>query len=280
MEFQKLDAGERQFFDENGYLIVRGALQGEMLQRVVEAADRLVSERYREKGARRASFSNVVAFDDAFIPLLTWQTTVPLVVQLLSFNIRLTKSHLIYKYPDLEDDFEPTFWHRDIKNSAEDLGPAGDTRMQIKVAYHLSDAMQPGCGNTWLVPGSNRYLRPLKIPEGASDPDNAFEPRLEAGDAFLFENRTYHRQGLNRTQITRKVLMFGYSYAWLSPNDFEAQPEHVMARIHDPVARQLIGAARSPNSQIDNGPLREWAEEHGVRRASESGYDQLMKEAP
>jgi ectoine hydroxylase len=275
MESRRISDEERQFFDENGYLIVRGALQGEKLRRVVEAADGLVSARYRETGSRRASLSNVVALEESFIPLLTLETTVPLVVQLLSFNIRLTKSHLIYKYPDPEDVEEPTFWHRDIRNSAEDLGPAANTRMQIKVAYHLSDAMAPGCGNTWLVPGSNKYTQPLEIPEGAGDPANALEPQLRAGDAFLFENRTYHRQGLNRTQMTRKVLMFGYSYAWLSPNDFEVQAEEVLDRIHDPIARQLMGAARSPNSQIDYRPLREWAEQHGVRRASEIGCEQL-----
>ena len=276
MKFIELTEEHRQFFDENGYLIVREALDEEMLQRVVGAADRLVSQRYLESGGRRASLSNVIAQEDEFIPLLTWGTTVPLVVQLLSYNIRLTKAHLIYKYPDPPETPDPTYWHRDVANSSDDLGPARNARLEIKIAYHLSDVMVPDSGNTWLAPGSNNYTRPLEIPAGETDPANAFEPQLRAGDAFLFENRTFHRGGANRTQQTRKVLMFGYSYAWLSPNDFVVQTEDVLERFREPIGRQLIGALRQSNSQIDSRPLREWVEQHGVRRASEIEYERTF----
>ena len=125
MKYRELKSDERRFFDDNGYLVVREALDEEMLQRVVEAADRLVAGRYTETGGRRASLSNVVALEDTFVPLLTWETTVPLIVQLLSYNIRLTKSHLIFKYPDPEGASEPTYWHRDVRYSSEDLKGAG-----------------------------------------------------------------------------------------------------------------------------------------------------------
>ena len=107
---------------------------------------------------------------DAFIPLLTWRPTVPSVVQLLSYNIWLTKAHLIYKYPDPSGEDEPTYWQRDIENSSNDLGPGGNTRLQIKIAYYLSDTMEHGSGNTWLAPGSNKYPRPLEIPKVVNDP--------------------------------------------------------------------------------------------------------------
>ncbi len=42
MKYRELKSDERRFFDDNGYLVVREALDEEMLQRVVEAADRLV----------------------------------------------------------------------------------------------------------------------------------------------------------------------------------------------------------------------------------------------
>ena len=100
MDFVALQDDQRRFFDDNGFLIVRDAIDSESLQRVVQAADRLVATRSTESGSRRASLTNVIAEVDAFLPLLTWPTTVPLVVQLLSHNIRLTKAHLIYKYPD------------------------------------------------------------------------------------------------------------------------------------------------------------------------------------
>ena len=177
MDFVALQDDQRRFFDDNGFLIVRDAIDSESLQRVVQAADRLVATRSTESGSRRASLTNVIAEVDAFLPLLTWPTTVPLVVQLLSHNIRLTKAHLIYKYPDAPEATEPTYWHRDIANSSEDLGFGSNARMEIKVAYHLSDCLTPGCGNTWLAPGSNNIDRPLPISPGEQDPANAHEPQ-------------------------------------------------------------------------------------------------------
>jgi ectoine hydroxylase-related dioxygenase (phytanoyl-CoA dioxygenase family) len=199
---------------------------------------------------------------------MTWQTTLPLVVQLLSHNIRLTKSHLIYKYPDPLHTEEPTYWHRDIANSTNDIGHAGP-RMEIKVAFLLSDCLVSGSGNTILAPGSNLLNEPLRRAPGSEDPTNVIEPRLKAGDAFLFENRTYHRQSANRSSKIRKVFMIGYSYAWLAPNDYVVQSPNLLRRITDPIAGQLLGARRKPNTQIDDTPLREWAEKHGVKHAAE-----------
>jgi len=142
--------------------------------------------------------------------------------------------------------------------------------MQIRVAYLLSDCLVPDAGNTLLAPGSHRALGPLEtVNPGTADPPGALEPMLRAGDAFLWENRLFHRQGLNFQPQTRKAIMFGYSYAWLAPNDYVVQDQEWLAQITEPIARQLLGALRKPNTQIDDGPLREWTERHGVRRASE-----------
>ena len=145
--------------------------------------------------------------------------------------------------------------------------------MEIKIVYHFSDCPAPGYGNTWLAPGSNNLDRPLDTVLGGTDPADAIEPELQAGDAFLFENRTFHRQGLNLTDRTRKVLMMGYSYAWLCPNDYVVQDRGVLERVRDPIERQLLGALRKPNTQIDDGPLGTWTERYAVRRAAEIAAD-------
>lgn len=269
MQFVELLPQERQFFDTNGYLIVRDAINQESLPQFLEAADRLVSKCNGDSKNGRASLTNVIAEDSAFLSLLTWSTTVPLVVQLLSHNIRLTKSHLIYKHPDGPTAKQPTFWHRDILNSSEDLGLHANTRMEIKIAYHFSDCLSPGCGNTWIAPRSNKLDCPLELAPNSTDPPDALEPELKAGDAFLFENRTFHRQGLNFTKETRKVLMMGYSYSWLAPNDYVVQDEKTLKRARNSIESQLLGGLRKSNSQIDDGPLREWTERYGVSRSSE-----------
>lgn len=100
MKFTRISEDQRRFFDQNGYLVVPKALDPDMLARVTDAYDRVVERKYLETGRRRASLANVLPENEVFLELLKWETTLPLVVQLLSFNLRLAKSHIIYKYPD------------------------------------------------------------------------------------------------------------------------------------------------------------------------------------
>ena len=274
MKFTRLEDGQREFFDRNGYLVVRQALPADMVQRVTAACDR-IARQHRDQDSRRISLDNVLPEDDVFLSLLTWETTVPLVVQLLSFDIRLAKSHLIYKYPDPPDAEPSTNWHRDFMESPFDLGPHRYPRMLIKIAYQLT-ATSALSGNTILLPGSNNYTRRLQIPEGRNDPDGAVELELQAGDAFLFESRTFHRVGLNRTDVPRKCLMMGYCYGWISPLDYDVQPDWLLDKVTDPIARQLIGAHKNPSTIIDPWALREWAQRHGVERSSEIEYERLL----
>ena len=122
MRFTPLSDAQRASFDADGVLIVRNAIGPDALADFVAAADRLVAANYRETGERRASLTNVVA-EEAFLPLLTCPSTLPLVVQLLSHNIHLTKSHLIYKYTDTPGTEPPTYWHRVSRPSALKISP-------------------------------------------------------------------------------------------------------------------------------------------------------------
>ena len=275
MKFTRLEHEQREFFDQNGYMVVHNALDADMLGRVTAACDRIVEEKYEDLGSGRASLVNVVVEDDIFLPLLTWETTVPLVVQLLSFDIRLAKSHLIYNYPDPQDAKPSTDWHRDFMESPFDLGPHRYPRMMIKIAYQLTDTTSLS-GNTILVPGSNNYTHRFQIPGGKNDPDGAVELELRAGDAFLFESRTFHRIGLNRTNVPRKCLMMGYGYGWLTPLDYDVQPDWLLEKVTDPIARQLVGGNKMPGTIIDPWALKEWAEKYGVERSSDIEYERLM----
>ena len=275
MKFTRLEDEQREFFDRNGYLVVRDALDSDMLARVTAACDRIAA-RHTQAGSRRLSLDNVLPEEDVFLSLLTWDTTVPLVVQLLSFDIRLAKSHLIYKYPDPPDAKPSTHWHRDFMESPFDLGPHRYPRMLIKIAYQLTDTTALS-GNTILLPGSNNHTRRFQIPDGQNDPDGAVELELQAGDAFLFESRTFHRVGLNRTETPRKCLMMGYCYGWISPLDYDVQPDWLLQKVTDPIARQLVGAHKNPSTIVDPWALREWAQEHGVERASDIEYERLLE---
>ena len=273
MKFTRLADEQREFFDRNGYLVVRNALDADMVARVTAACDR-VAEQDKDNGSRRTSLDNVLPEDDVFLSLLTWETTVPLVVQLLSYDLRLAKSHLIYNHPDPPDAKPSTHWHRDFMESPFDLGPHRYPRLMIKIAYQLTDTT-PLSGNTILLPGSNNQTRRFQVPEGKNDPAGAVELEMQAGDAFLFESRTFHRIGLNRTDATRKCLMMGYCYGWITPLDYDVQPDWLLEKVTDPIASQLLGGNKLPSTIIDPWALREWAEKHGVKRSSDIEYERL-----
>ena len=277
MKFTKLTDDQREFFDQNGYMVVNNALDTDMLERLTAACDKIVEMKYEGNDSRRASLGNVLPEDEIFLPLLTWETTVPLVVQLLSFDLRLAKSHLIYNYPDPPDAKPPTNWHRDFMESPIDLGPHRYPRMLIKIAYQLTDTTSLS-GNTILLPGSNNHTRRFQIPEGQIDPEGAVELELPAGDAFLFESRTFHRIGINRSDVPRKCLMMGYSYGWISPLDYDVQPDWLLEKVTDPIAKQLVGGYKNPGTIVDPWALREWAEKHGLKRSSDIEYERLLNE--
>ena len=168
MEFTRLEDEQREFFDRNGYLVVRDALDADMLARVTAACDR-IADQDKKEDSRRLSRDNVLPEDDVFLSLLTWDTTVPLVVQLLSFDIRLAKSHLIYKYPDPPDATPSANWHRDFMESPFDLGPHRYPRMLIKIAYQLTDTTALS-GNTILLPGATTIRGDSGYPRGVTIP--------------------------------------------------------------------------------------------------------------
>jgi ectoine hydroxylase-related dioxygenase (phytanoyl-CoA dioxygenase family) len=248
-----------------------------MLARVTDACDQVVARKYQEAGRRRASLANVLPENDVFLDLLKWETTVPLVVQLLSFNLRLAKSHIIYKYPDVPNEAPSRNWHRDFMETPDDLGPHRYPRVLIKVVYQLSDTTTKSTGNTLILPRSNNLTRKLEFPEGQTDPTGAVALELRAGDAYLFESRTFHSIGENYTSVPRKCLMMGYSYGWISPLDYDVQPPWLLEKISDPISRQLVGAEKDKESRVKPDALAAWTERHGVRRASEIEYDRLTK---
>ena len=169
MQFTKLTAEQRRLFDEMGFLIVRNAIDAPTVAGLIEAADRLVEsdltiDRQTSADGLFDGFRNVVAHDEAFLPLITCPATLPLIVQLFGPHIHLVTSHLIYKYPDAPGtpaNVRQPGWHRDMAGTPEDLGHAHIPRMEMKCAFYLTDLSEPHSG---------------------SDPDVAWEQPPEAVD--------------------------------------------------------------------------------------------------
>lgn len=270
MDFVPLTHEQRRSFDEDGFLVVRGALDRVEVARLVEACDRLASVFLNKpRVLNRPEYNHLdlrpgLLGEKPLFELVSHSSTVPLVVQLLSPNIHLHSTALICKRPESPD--APRFrrgWHRDIR-IPQDLGHEGLPRVGVKICYCLTDFHQSDSGMTLLARKSHLRTEPLAIRKGEVDPEGVelCDLRLNAGDAFLFENRLYHTAAPNLSERTSKVLMYGYSYRWMKPEVYLESPDERALWQADPVTRQLLGGYRD----VDTQPwaLKEWAKRHGA----------------
>lgn len=274
MDFTYLKPEQRQSFDEDGFLVVRDALDAATVDRLVAAGDRL-AESFLDKPAivDKAEYNHLdlrpgLLEEKAMLGLVANSSTVSLVVQLLSPNIHLHSTALIYKRP--EDPRGAPFrrgWHRDIRIPG-DLGHQSLPRVGIKICYCLTDFHGFDCGMTLMARGSHLRTEPLAIRKGQVDPSDVevCHLRLNAGDAVLFENRIFHTAAPNRSDRVSKVLMYGYAYRWMKTEVYLDVPNKRYLEKADPIGRQLMGEYRD----IDTQPwaLQEWAKRHNVHPES------------
>ena len=270
MDFIRLTAEQRQSFDEDGFLVVPEALRPETVGRLIEAGDRLAeSFLNKPKLQDRPEYNHIdlrpgLLREEALFDLIANSSTVPLVVQLMSPNIHLHSTTLIYKRPE-NPDAEPfrRGWHRDIR-IPRDLGHQNLPLVGIKICYCLTDFHQPDSGMTVMARGTHRRTEPLAIPKGAVDPVGVevCDLELNAGDALFFENRIFHTAAPNRSNRVSKVLMYGYSYRWMKPEVYLEVPDKRYLDKADPIVHQLLGGYRD----VDTPPwaLQRWARRHNA----------------
>lgn len=274
MDFVQLKPEQRQSFDEDGFLVITNALPAETVDRLVDAGDRLAESLLKKPELfDRPEFNHLdlrpgLLREEALFSLVAHASTVSLVVQLLSPNIHLHSTALIYKRPESPN--APAFrrgWHRDIR-IPKDLGHRCLPRVGIKICYCLTDFHRTDCGMTLMARGSHLRTEPLAIPKGRVDPPDVevCDLGLNAGDALLFENRIFHTAAPNRSSRVSKVLIYGYAYRWMKPEVYLEVPDKRHLEKADPIARQLLGGYRD----VDTPPwaLQEWAKRHNVHPES------------
>lgn len=262
-----LSDAESKAFDRDGYLIIRNALQPDHVQQLEAALDS-VEDRYRPeydlKPHQPLNRLDTIGEDDLFLDLIDWPTTFPKVWGILGWHIQLYHSHYIVS-PPLPQHYEQKRlgWHQDSGRLNIDIETEPRPRISIKVGFFISDTSVPGTGNFHVVPGSHLKSK-LDLPsDPTANPDGAIPVLAASGDAVIFDRRIWHAGGQNFSNITRKVLFFGYSYRWLKPRD-DMTVAHYLER-SDPIRRQLLGAG--PNGGFgftsptdEDVPLKTWLE--------------------
>lgn len=263
----RLTDEQRQSFDEHGLLQMPDALSADQVAALTAVTDQL-HERHLAAGnpADQAMFvPNFVPEDPRFVNLVDYEKILPKVWGILGWNIYLYHAHLIVTPPSGRERDEKTFgWHQDSGRVNRDIETHPRPRLSIKVAYFLSDVSEEGRGNFWVVPGSHRK-DDLDIPEaGQGQPAGAVPVLAKPGTAVFFDRRLWHAASPNWSDVTRKVLFYGYGYRWIRTKDDMTVSD--LWPGSDPIRRQLLGDGTNANGfyspTADDVPLREWLQEH------------------
>jgi hypothetical protein len=150
-------------FERDGFVVLRDVITTEWREQAAAAATRLLaSDRTLSRDRSvdgKDGFRGIVVMDDTFLPLVTNPKVLPTLVALLSANLHLMSSNLIYM-PSVPPGGTRTIrvperhgWHRDMSSASRDLGNELVPRMSIKAAYFLSD-LTPDAGVTMALPAA------------------------------------------------------------------------------------------------------------------------------
>jgi len=254
-------------FERSGVLMVRSALDPDLLSALRSAAEALDTE-FRngpDSGPHHVlNRHDLFGLGAPFDMLVDMPTVLPTVWAVLGWNIACYHTQLVVTPPAPTGAGGGAYgWHQDNNRMNVDLGvPPPQPRISLKVGYLLSDLPDPGMGNLSVVPGSHERGRPsVALTE---QPDGAVEICGRAGDAVVFDRRTWHAASTNNSEVTRVMVFVGYAYRWVQPKS--AMNVHPGVDISSAVRRQLLGESTSANGRYDptdhDVPLRAWIAEH------------------
>jgi ectoine hydroxylase-related dioxygenase (phytanoyl-CoA dioxygenase family) len=108
------------------------------------------------------------------------------------------------------------------------------------------------------------------VPDGTGQPEGAVPVRAKPGTAVFFDRRLWHAASPNWSDVTRKVLFYGYGYRWIRSKD-DMTVEDLWPS-SDPIRKQLLGYALNANGRYsptdEDVPLRGWLQEHSPDAAT------------
>ena len=262
-----LSEEERLQFEQEGYFICKDVLPRNRVVLLNAIVALLYAESVDKTGDGRLNLPDFVGRDEQLLDLIDYPETFGKVWGILGWNIQLYHSHLIVTPPESQEARSMQRrlgWHQDSGRLNVALEGSPQPRVSLKVGFFLTDTSSTDSGNFHVVPGSHLRNK-VEFPEDRTrDPEGTTPVQVSAGTAVFFDRRIWHAAGRNHSDVTRKVLFYGYSYRWLRPRD-NMTVDHYMQHC-DPIRRQLLGAATggmgytSPSDE--DVPLKHWIKEH------------------
>lgn len=268
----RLTEAERKTFNEQGYLMIEDALSAEQVTALTSVVDRIHEQKIAEGFNPRAALflPDFIPLDPMLTDLVDYEKILPKVWGILGWNINIYHSHLIITPPANKPRDNKTYgWHQDSGRVNVEMESHPRPRLSLKVAYFLSDASEEGRGNFWVVPGSHLQDVLDKSESGEGQPEGAIPVLAKPGTAVFFDRRTWHAGAPNWSDVTRKVLFYGYGYRWLRTKD-EMTVQGLWEK-SDPIRKQILGWTVNCNGYFSptdaDVPLRVWLREHSPEEA-------------
>jgi ectoine hydroxylase len=240
---------QRERFERDGFIIVPGVLTAEEVEHYTAVLDEIYERRRVEnrllKDGSLHELSAVTTCPE-LTGLIDHPRAFPLVWSMLGWNIHIYHSHVDVHPPIPEE--PPTWWHwhQDGGRQNREIETDPRPRLSVKLAFWLSDVSETGRGNLMVIPGSHKtnwLPGPPKRDVAWPAPEGAIEVQVSPGDIVFFDRRIWHARSYNRSDITRKVAFFGYTYRWVAIRDEVAElPKQDWWSEVNPVQRQLLGA--------------------------------------
>jgi len=265
----RLTEDERRTFNETGYLIVEDVLSTEQIKALTAEADRILEQKIAagHNNQQAMFYTDFIKDHQMFLDLVDCDKILPKVWDILGWNIYLYHTHMIVTPPSGQEKTDKTLgWHQDSGRVNLEMESHPRPRLSLKVAYFLSDLSEPGRGNFWIVPNSHTADEMPLSKDGIGQPKGAIPVCFKPGTAVFFDRRLWHAASPNWSELTRKVLFYGYGYRWIRRKD-DMTIDGLYEK-SDPIRRQLLGDGLNCNGyytpQDGDVPLKLWMKEQGL----------------
>lgn len=217
--FQALTAEQAALFDRDGYVVIEGAFDSALVERVaaeIDAEEAKVDAYLRTQAGERVSIAesgaitfstHLVGRSDLLRSFSVHPALADVCADLVGPDVNLYWDQAVYKKPEKPRRFP---WHQD--NGYSYVEP----QQYLTCWVALTDAtVENGC--PWVVPGAHRlgtirhrYVEPLGW-ECFTEPEGAVAAPVAAGGMVVFSSLTPHLTGPNTTGATRKAYILQYA---------------------------------------------------------------------
>lgn len=256
---QTLTAEQREQWETDGYLVIRGALPADEVAFFNEEIDRIRTVPGYEpiRGEKvpighygwlphAASLDNsefmdrrdLLPYGKHFVDLIDRPNIFDLVVDIMGPYITLSMSQAIVRAPTSKF---PGYTHTDGGEALRRIRVSDSCPpLAMKALYFLTDTSEPEMGNLTIFPGSHKR----QIPYDATEPVNPYSDGAkqilgQAGDCVLFPHAMWHGPCRNDSDSARKILLYNYCQLFMRQYDFQVTSN--IAEWCTPRQRRLLG---------------------------------------